>query len=421
MAVLISSVLPRSTASKYGIKAGESVVSINGNEVRDFLDLQFYSGDLRLQMEIRDNSGKSRILEIERENAKPLGIDPVSYQCRECQNKCVFCFIDQMPKRMRDSLYLKDDDYIFSFVFGNYISLTNLSEADIKRIIDQRISPLYISVHSTDPALRKLMMGYKRELDVMRILRRFSEAGIDMHLQIVSVPLWNDGAELRRSLNDLCAPGLNVLSIGIVPVGLTKFRKNLPILQAYNKRLASDTLELISEFHGLHHYVFAADEFFVLADVEIPPSAYYQDYPQLENGIGMLRMLKDNYQSKKRSFLKELRKKGGNFIMPCSGSAFASIREIALNLNKNLEQQTVRVLPIRNNFFGTKVTVAGLLTFRDIISQVDLGADETVILPSSIFNYSGRTLDGFGINDFKLLWNKDILIVDQYFEDWDWR
>ncbi len=421
MALLISSVLPRSTASKYGIKAGETLLSINGHEIRDFLDLQFYSGDLRLQMEIRDSSGNCRTLEIERENAKTLGLDPVNYQCRECMNKCVFCFIDQMPGRLRDSLYLKDDDYIFSFVFGNYISLTNLSEADHRRIIEQRISPLYISVHTTDPALRKLMMGYKRKFDLMQALRRFSEAGIQLHLQIVAVPLWNDGEELKRTLRDLTEPGLNVLSIGVVPVGLTRFRKQLPVLQGYNKRLAQDTLEIISAFRGQHDYIYAADEFFVLAGQEIPPAEYYQDFPQLENGIGSLRMLKENYKSKKRTFLKELRRKGGNFVMPCSGSAFGSISEIAANLNKNLEQQTVRVLAIRNRFFGSRVTVAGLLTFRDIVSQLDPRPDETVILPSAIFNHSGQTLDGQSIVDFKQLWNKDILIVDQYFEDWDWR
>ena len=360
------------------------------------------------------------MVDIERESSVTLGLDPISYDCRECQNKCVFCFIDQMPPRMRKSLYIKDDDFILSFVFGNYISLTNLSEADIKRIIDQHISPLYISVHSTDSALRKQMMGYKRKLDIMQSLRRFADAGIEMHTQIVSVPLWNDGEELKRSLHDLCQPGLNVLSIGVVPVGLTRYRKQLPILQPYNKRLAQDALEIIADFRSRHDFIYAADEFYVLAGQEIPPADYYGDFSQIENGIGMLRMLLDNYKSKKRSFLKELRKKGGNFIMPCSKSAHSSITSIAANLNKNLEQQSVRVLPIRNTIFGNKVTVAGLLTFRDIISQVDLKAGETVILPSSIFNHEAKTLDGASISNFKNIWQSDILIVDQYFEDWDW-
>lgn len=421
MPLSISNVLPRSTAAKYGIKAGETIISINGKDIRDFLDLQYYSSDLLLKMEIEDPGGIRRQVEVERETSRTLGIDPISYNCRECQNKCVFCFIDQMPLRLRKSLYLKDDDFIFSFVFGNYISLTNLSEADYTRIIDQQISPLYISVHSTDNALRKQMMGYKRKFDLLQVLRRFSKAGIDMHFQIVSVPLWNDGDELIKTLNDLCQPDLNVLSIGVVPVGLTRYRKDLPILQPYNKQLATEALEIISDLHRRFSYVYAADEFYVLSGQEVPPAEYYQDFPQLENGIGMLRMLLDNYKSRKRSFLKELRKKGGNFVMPCSRSAFSSISSIAANLNKNLEQQSVRVLPIRNKFFGSKVTVAGLLIFRDIINQLDLQPGETVILPSSIFNHEGKTLDGASILDFKNIWNSDILIVDQYFEDWDWR
>lgn len=421
MPLCISQVLPRSTAAKYGIKAGETIHSINGRDIRDFLDLQYYSSDLRLSLEIEDSSGSRRTVEVERESSRPLGIDPISYTCRECQNKCVFCFIDQMPPRLRKSLYIKDDDFIFSFVFGNYISLTNLSEADLKRIIDQQISPLYVSVHSTDNALRKQMMGYKRKFDLLSVLRRLSAAGIAMHLQIVSVPLWNDGEELIKSLNDLCQPDLNVLSIGIVPVGLTRFRKELPILQPYNKRLAAEALEIISGFRAKFDHVYAADEFYVLSGEELPPADYYQDFPQLENGIGMLRMLLDNYKYRKRSFLKELRKKGGNFVMLCSRSAFNSVSGIAANLNKNLEQQSVRVLPVTNKFFGSKVTVAGLLIFRDIINQLDLRPGETVILPSSIFNHEGKTLDGASILDFKNIWNSDILIVDQYFEDWDWR
>ncbi|HNX37738.1 MAG TPA: DUF512 domain-containing protein [Candidatus Cloacimonadota bacterium] len=420
MALTISHILPRSTASKYSLKAGDEIIGINGHEIRDFLDLQFYTNDLILEVQLRDQSGMIREISIQRENAKALGIEPVPYECRSCRNKCVFCFIDQMPPKLRESLYLKDDDFVYSFVFGNYITLTNLSEADFARILEQHISPIYVSVHATSNRLRKDIMGYRRNFDIMASLRRLSDAGISMHVQIVCVPLWNDGEELDNTLTELVNSGLDIISIGIVPVGLTKYRRNLPLLQPYNKRLALETIRKIDEHREQCDLIYAADEFFVLAGLPVPPLEYYRDFPQTENGIGMLRLLLDGFQSRKRSFLKELRKRERNYLFITSKSAHGSISSIATYLNRKLENQSVRVQTVKNRFFGARITVAGLLTFKDIKNQVRPEPGEIVILPASIFNYEGKTLDGAGYEDFHRIFGNDILCVDQFFEDWDW-
>lgn len=420
MPLTISHILPRSTAAKYGLKAGDKILSINGQPIRDFLDLQVYTNDLMLNMLIEDSKTGEREVLIQRESSLALGIEPVPYDCRSCQNNCIFCFIDQMPPKMRESLYLKDDDYIYSYVFGNYITLTNLSEEDIRRIIDQNISPIYISVHTTDPQLRKQMMRYRRNLDVMAVLRRFSDAGIRMHVQIVCVPLWNDAEELSNTINTLLESELGILSIGVVPVGITKYRQRLTFIQPFNKRLALETIRRIEETRLTEPIVYAADEFYVLAGKPIPETDYYREFPQIENGIGMLRLLLNGFQSKKRSFLKELRKRERDYVFVTSKSAHSTVQEIATYLDRKLEAQSVRVQAVKNRFFGARISVAGLLTFKDIKAQIKPKENEIVVLPGSIFNFEGKTLDGAGYEDFHRVFGADIMIVDQFFEDWDW-
>lgn len=422
MAIKINGILPKSLAASKGIAAGDILVSINGNEIRDFLDLEFYAADFSFILELIRASGEKQKISITRDNNRPLGLEPEPYTVRSCENACVFCFIDQMPPRLRSSLYDKDDDFLYSFVFGNYITLTNLSEADYQRICSQRISPLYISLHTTDNALRQKMMRSANAVDVRLALTRLSEAGISFHLQIVCVPGYNDGAALEATLNDLLGSNWNCLSIGIVPVGLTKYRSGLCELKCFSPSGAAELLELVLRVREKYSskIVYPADEFYVLAGREIPSEDFYQDYPQLENGIGMLRLSKQTFKQKKRALLKELRKKPNNYLMISSLAAQGLIFEIINELNQRLENQCIRMQTIRNDFFGPQISVCGLITFSDLKEQLQPRPGEIIILPSSIFNSNGETLDGADRLAVKQNWENPILLIDQFFEDWDY-
>lgn len=420
MALKILEVQPRSQAAKAGIKARDTILGINGMPVDDFFDLQYYANDFRLGFELCDNRGESRSVLVERQANKPLGIEAEPYKHKTCQNRCIFCFIDQMPPGLRTSLYVKDDDYLLSYAFGNYITLTNLSRNELKRIRDQHISPLYISVHTTDPELHRSMMGHKAACKIMNILKELSDSGISLHIQIVCVPGYNSGEELRRTLNGLLNSSLSLLSIGIVPVGLTRFRDKLPQLNPFDAALARQTLDIIAEVRRRSEIIQAADEFFVQAGAPIPDLEYYGDFPQLENGIGMLRLLLSNFQKRKRSFIKELDKAGSAYLMLTSRSASATIQGLADSVNSRFTRSSVRVQTLRNDFFGEQISVSGLLTARDILEQIKARPDETVVLSSNLFNTDGLTLDGVSQIDLKEQLKRPLLVVEQLFEDWDW-
>ncbi|MEN6444478.1 MAG: DUF512 domain-containing protein [Candidatus Cloacimonas sp.] len=422
MSVIIQNVLPKSLAAKNGIQTGEKLISVNGQEVRDFLDLELLTSDYIFELEIMSATGDKRIVQIQREEKSFLGIDPEPYKIRQCENSCIFCFIDQMPPYLRNTLYVKDDDYLYSYVFGNYITLTNLKEDDYNRIIEQRITPLYVSLHTTDNVLRQKMMRSAQQVDALSILKHLSFHGISFHLQIVCVPGYNDGAALKRTLQDILTSHLNCLSIGVVPVGLTKYRQNLCELKPFNRQNSEYVLDLIEETRNAYHseIIYPADEFYILAEREIPEESYYLDYPQLENGIGMLRLSIQNYKQKKRALLKELRKKPVNYLMIGSTAAQEIILKIAEDLNKRLENQMVKVQIIKNDFFGSDITVCGLITYADLYAQLAPEQDDTLILPSCIFNTEGETLDGKGFSTFKETWKNPILLIDQFFEEWDY-
>jgi putative radical SAM enzyme (TIGR03279 family) len=422
MPLLIQDILPRSLASKKGIKAGDILLSINGNNIRDFIDLQFYGSDAVLECELQRLNGESYFVEILRKDTTTLGIEPEPYKHRCCGNKCVFCFIDQMPPDLRDTLYSKDDDYLFSFVFGNYISLTNLSQEDYNRILKQRLSPLYISVHTTNPDLRKSMMGYKKDFDLLAKMQQLSKAGIQMHCQIVLVPQWNDKEELKHTLDDLTQPDLNIASIGIVPVGLTRHRKHLSELRNLTTTEAKSVVNLINDYRQKLNTdkIVCSDEIFIQSGYPIPDGTYYDDYPQIENGIGMINFMLENWKANRRQFLKEVRKKNRPIRMVTSIIAQDYIRVIASEITKKAECCPATVHPVTNHFMGKNVTVSGLLTFKDIKAQVVPAPDEIIALPGNIFNHDGITLDGFSQLDIKEYWNRDILIIDPLFEDWEW-
>ncbi len=422
MPLSIQNILPKSLAARQGIKSSEILLTINNHPIRDFIDLQFYSSEEVLSCLIQDEEGKLRTVRIERKDSILLGIEPEEYKCLCCCNRCVFCFIDQLPPNLRDTLYLKDDDYLFSFVFGNYISLTNLDCPEYSRIFEQKLSPLYISVHSTNPTLRRKMMGYKQDFPILTVLDKLTEKGISYHTQVVIIPEWNDHEELQRTITDLINPRLSTLSVGIVPVGLTKYRRDLPKLRLLTPREAGQIISQTDELRIMHNTdkIFCADELYINADLPIPAADYYQDYPQLENGIGMLSLMLQNWQDKRSALQRELKKKNKPVLLVTGCSAAGYVKQIAGHLAAKLECSPVRVIPVKNMFLGESVTVSGLLTFGDIREQVIPRNDEIIILPGNIFNHEGITLDGYSQLEIKEFYQRDLMVVDPLFEDWEW-
>lgn len=405
-----------------GIQPGWELITINGNQINDFFDLQYNSSDYHLDCVFVDHLSEQRRITIIREGTKPLGLEPVDYPCRQCHNNCIFCFIDQMPPGLRNTLYIKDDDYLYSYVFGNYITLTNMTDADFERIIDQHISPLYISIHTLDAKLRKQIMRYKQDFDIENKLRQLLNKGIKLHIQIVMVPGFNDGDQLSKTLTTLLQMQEGLLSIGIVPVGLTRFRNNLSTLRPVDHNTALETIEMVNTLRSQYasDLIFCADEFYIQAGQDIPQADHYKDYPQIENGIGMIRLMLENFKRKKRTFIKELRKTARPLLFLTSKSAYSYIKDLGEYLNSKLEHDFIRIQAIENHFFGESITVSGLLTFIDIRDQIAPLENEVIVFPNNVFNHEGLTLDGFSQIEIKEQLNRDILIVDHLFEDWDW-
>ncbi|MFC1897943.1 DUF512 domain-containing protein [Candidatus Cloacimonadota bacterium] len=414
MPLKITEIQANSLAAKSDLKIGDRILSINDNEVNDFLDLQYHSSDDVLQIYVLDNMNNNKMIVIEQDWQTPLGIEPEAHKCRTCANDCIFCFVDQMRPDFRDTLYIKDDDYRLSFVYGNFITLTNLADKDFGRILEQKISPIYISVHTTNPILHKKMLRYKHDFDIRKRLLELSQNGIELHTQIVVVPGWNDGKELIKTLEDLTSPPIEALSVGIVPVGLTKFRKSLNLIEPVNKSQAEKLLDTASNFP----FTYCSDEIYILAERQIPPEEFYDEYPQLENGIGMLRLFWENWQIHKKQFIKEIKKIDNKLVLITGTLAAGELEKLSAEINKVLPGKT-RVQAVTNNFFGESVTVAGLLSAQDIFSQVELAQDEFATLSSCIFNEDSLTLDNVDIEGFKSRFGGQFLLVDEEFADWN--
>ena len=394
MAVVIKSVEKRSPAHKAGIKSGDTLVSLNGNEIMDVLDYRFYQSDEKITISFINAKGKQKEKTVKKREGDEIGLLFDTYlmdKQRSCKNKCVFCFIDQLPKGMRESLYFKDDDSRLSFLFGNYITLTNITDHEVDRIIKMHISPVNISVHTTNPELRVKMMKNPHAGEVLSIMKRLNEAGIAMNCQLVLCPGYNDGEELRRSLRELTALE-SVQSIAAVPVGLSKHRENLPKLEKFQKETAAAVLDVMDEFRDTGR-VFAADEFFLLADRPIPECDYYGDFPQLENGVGMWAlMLRDSREAIEHAAQPEKPRK---LSVVTGVSAYPLIRNIVDTAERKWHNLTCRVYEIKNDFFGHDITVAGLITGGDIINQLqgkELG-DELLIPDVMLRHENDRFLD----------------------------
>lgn len=394
MAVKIFDVTTGSHADKAGIKKGETLPSINSNEIVDVLDYRFYQVNRKLTLEVADEDKNVRTIEMTKGEYEEIGLEFETYlmdKQHSCRNKCIFCFIDQLPKGMRESLYFKDDDSRLSFLFGNYITLTNITEHEIDRIIKMHISPINVSVHTTNPELRCKMMNNRFAGDTLKYLERFADAGITLNCQIVSCPGINDGDELVRTLTDLENLGVNMTAI--VPVGLTRYRENLYPLVPYNKETAGQTIDIIEKMgdecvkkHGRRIF-FPGDEFYLLAEREIPSPEFYEDFSALEDGIGMIAYLTDDVGWK----LEELDADESlchKVTIACGEGVFPYMKRIMSMINEKFPNITINTRAIKNNFFGGGVNVSGLVTGGDLIDQLrgdDLG--DRLIIPSSMLRF----------------------------------
>ncbi len=422
MSVKIYGVKKNSLCDVKGIKADDILLKINGKEIMDVLDYDFYMAEETVKLTFKCADG----FKVIKANPQNCGLEFDTYlmdKQQHCKNKCIFCFIDQLPKGLRKSLYFKDDDSRLSFLFGNYITLTNISEHEIERIISMHISPVNISVHTMNPELRVNMMKNKNAGKSLEIIRKFADAGIKMNTQLVLCHGINDGAELRRSIEELSSFYPAVQSIAAVPVGLTKFRDGLPKIEPYNKQTAGEVIDIIEEYSAVFRekygagLVYPADEFFIKAERELPNADYYDVYPQLDNGVGLVRSFYND-------FLDELEFCGETSInkkvtLATGVDFYPYLFELCKKAEAKYDVE-IQVKKIINNFFGETITVAGLITGQDLQEQlenIDLG--DCLILPCSmISDYTNHTenknkfLDDMTVEELEKALNTKIILTN---------
>jgi putative radical SAM enzyme (TIGR03279 family) len=390
---------------KAGLRKGDVVLSINSQPVMDEVDFRFGTAQPVSEIQVRR---KMVVLTkvLKRPSRALVGVRFADQGVARCSNHCIFCFIDQMPKGLRRSLYIKDEDARHSFANGNYVTLGGMSFEELERICSIGLSPLYVSVHATDPRVRRTMLGNRHIPNIMPQLSFLEKNGISFHTQIVVCPGFNNGVILARSIDDLRSFTRGLLSIAVVPVGLTRYRRNIlrHVDRDEARRICSHVMPASEKDRRRYgrRRIFLADEMFLLAGLPIPPRSYYEDYPQIENGVGLVRMLLDEWEKIKHVW-KHTRpparkcSRNGRILIVTSESAFPFQKKIAAQLNGILPGVAAEAFAVRNEFFGGKVTVAGLLTGKDIIKQVKAMKTRwnRIVLPGIIFNSRGHTLDGY--------------------------
>lgn len=376
MPVKIKNVKKLSKCGLSGIRSGDILLSVDGNEIEDVLDYDFYMTDGKVNLEFLCKDRKKTV----KTTKEKCGLEFETYlmdKQQGCKNKCIFCFIDQLPKGMRKTLYFKDDDSRLSFLFGNYITLTNLSEHEIERIIKMHISPVNISVHTMNPELRVRMMKNPKAGEALEIIKRFAEAGIKMNTQLVLCPGFNDGEELKYSLSELSKLYPSVSSIAAVPVGITKYREGLEKLSPFTKETASDVIDIMEQFgdefkkkHGTR-LCYPADEFYLKAGRPLPREDFYEDYPQIENGVGMWTSFKTEYLDYFENLDENsVCEKEKTVSFATGTAAYPLMCDFAKKIEENFPKIRVNVYEIHNDFFGESITVAGLITGQDLINQL---------------------------------------------------
>lgn len=414
--LLIEKVMPDSVASELEIEAGDRLLAINGHRLRDIIDYNFFSADEELTLEVVKSDGEVWEIEVERDESEPLGLMFPAPVPAQCGNKCVFCFVHQLPKGLRAPLYVKDEDYRLSFLYGNYVTLANIGRSEIERIKEQRLSPLYISVHATDPMLREKLLGKSGIVPILEVMEELAAARITMHTQVVLCSGINDGSFLEQTVNDLAALYPLVASLAVVPLGLTRHRKGLPELRPVTSDYAADLIAAwqprAKELAGRlgEPFLFLADEFFIKAGLPFPPIEEYGDFPQVENGVGMVPLFLDEAAE----VLDEARPLPPATITVVTGeSPYQYLSDFLRNLGQKTGI-TFRPVAIRNRLFGDSVTVTGLVSGRDIIDglrEVEVG--DLVLIPDVMLKEGeGVFLDDLSVADLQEALHKETVVVE---------
>lgn len=412
MSAVINRVLPGSLAEKYDIKSGDTIISINGKEIEDYLDYMFLSSGEQLRIELAD-----RYVDIENDTFEPLGIEFDTLLIdspRSCHNKCIFCFIDQLPPDMRESCYFKDDDYRLSFLQGNYVTLTNMKDKDIDRIIEYAIPRINLSVHTTNPQLRVKMLSNKNAGKIMEQIKRFAEGGLSINCQVVLCRDYNDGAELDRTISDLASFGDCIESLSIVPVGISAYRQGLCELKPFDKESSKNVIDQVSKWQrkfkeerGIN-FVYLADEFYIMAKEDIPDSREYDGFPQIENGVGLCASLRDEFYEALYAKRKIKVKSKKTVVTGYLAHDFIE------SLVEKTDLSKINVYKIKNNFFGENITVSGLVTGGDIINQLKgekLG--KYLLIPKSMLRHDDDVfLDDTTVKDVEKALKVKVRVVN---------
>ncbi len=420
MSTIITSVDRHSPAERAGITPGEQLLTINGHEIVDVLDYRFYGYDTDCRLELREPAGTVRTVSLRKPEGRDLGLNfdtVLMDDMRSCANHCIFCFVDQMPPGMRQTLYFKDDDARLSFLQGNYITLTNLTEREAQRIIDLRISPINVSVHTTDPQLHCTMLGNKNALRSLDYIRAFCKAGIVMNGQIVVCPGWNDGDQLRRTLRDLTE--MQFSSCSLVPVGITKYRQGLAKLRPVDAATAAEIIDIADEYgrENLERFgtrrFFCADELYLRAGRPLPRAEYYEGYRQLENGVGLMRSLEDDFLAGLATV--DVPQRFSPFTIATGTAAAPFLRELVQRAQQDHPGLQGQVIAVENDFFGHTIDVAGLLTGQDISAQLRgrrLG--DRVLIPIHMMRH-GETvfLDDYTVERLSRELGVPVQVVDE--------
>ncbi|HHY41060.1 MAG TPA: DUF512 domain-containing protein [Syntrophaceticus sp.] len=409
--ILIDRVIPGSPAAELGLRRGDLLLSVNGIRPQDLISYRYLTADEQVTLRVRKKSGGVVSHKIIKGCDTDLGI-VFQNDCfdgiRQCRNKCVFCFVDQLPTGLRPTLYEKDDDYRLSFLHGNFITLTNLKEGDIARIVTMKLSPLYISVHTTSPLLRGKMLGLKKAAPVLDLISLFASRGITMHIQVVLCPDWNDGDVLEQTVSQLAAFWPQVASVGVVPVGLTKYRRHLPKLRSITRPECRSLIDRVAGWqkyyqrtHGVS-FVYLSDEFYLKAGLPFPLLDEYDGFPQLENGIGLGRLFYEDFRRIRSMLPEKLRVKRHLFLATSQAGAQVLAPVVhRLNFIKNLK---LKMISIPNSFFGPRINVTGLLTGRDLIRGLKGVRGEEVLIPRIMLRQDTPIfLDGLSVGEVETM------------------
>ncbi|MDA3886781.1 MAG: DUF512 domain-containing protein [Candidatus Delongbacteria bacterium] len=407
-----------SPAYKAGITSLFYIIEINGHEINDRLDFDYYSVDEPLKISFKDGITSKEIIFQESGNN---GISVEEIKIKHCGNDCIFCFVTQNPKGLRKSLYVKDEDYRFSFLDGNYFTLTKTTQKELQRIVDMKLSPLYVSVHAIKPDVRKKLLGIKKDDDLMGKMKFLTDHNIEIHTQIVLCPDINDCKVLEDTITTLQKLYPQVASLAVVPVGKTKHRENLPKIRSITKDDAKNVISLISKYQDSYfqemgaRFVFPADEFFLKAEIDIPADEYYEDYQQYEDGIGMVRSFIDSFKEAAENFPKKIKKKTKITIV--TGYSFYPVIEkyVIPSLTK-IKGLQVELFKVENKLLGKEITVAGLLCGNDIINTVleNNSKSDILLIPDTCLNYNGLFLDDLSVDDLKIKLKRDVIKLDSF-------